>query len=179
MIGGEHDTIVSLPMYCQMGGISLNEIDYEQINIRLKPEYNDREWIRDDFFRNYQQAINTFDSITPGEDLTYHNHINFRSWVVNDEQFFEEKVRSMDKIFSAIVAISMILCFFSLSSSMTANIYDQSREISVMCSFGCKKSTLLRIFIYESLVLVVSSSIGGFIIGIFIGNLMTMQQAML
>lgn len=111
--------------------------------------------------------------------MTYHNHINFRHWIVNDQPFFDEKVKSMDKIFSAIVAISMCLCFFSLSSSMTANIFDQSKEISVMCSFGCSKRIILRVFVFESLVLVISSSIGGFVIGISIGNIMTMQQAML
>lgn len=53
LLGGDHDSIVSLPLYCQMGGISLNELEYEQINIRLKPEYNNREWIRDVFFHHY------------------------------------------------------------------------------------------------------------------------------
>jgi len=43
-----------------------------------------------------------------------------------------------------------------------------------MCSFGCTKEMLVRIFIYESLVLVVSSSLGAFIIGIFIGNMMVL-----
>ena len=67
-----------------MSGISLNEIDYEQVSIILKPEYNKVEWIRDTFFHEYSQATSYFDHITPSEDLTYHNHINFRSWIVND-----------------------------------------------------------------------------------------------
>ena len=158
-----------------MSGSSLSELDYEQVNIILKPEYNKLEWIRDVFFREYVEATSDFDKLSPSEDLTYANHINFRSWIVNDEQAFKEKMQSMDKIFSAIVVISMCLCFFSLSSSMTANIFDQSTEISVMCSFGCSKKVLLKVFIFESLVLVISSSIGGFVIGIGIGNIMTMQ----
>ena len=48
-----------------------------------------------------------------------------------------------------------------------------------MLSFGCTKNVLTKIFIYEALVLVIASSFGGFIIGIFIGNLITVQQAML
>ena len=68
----------------------------------------------------------------------------------------------------------MGLCFFSLSSGMTANIQDQNREIAIMCSLGCKKNIISRIFIYEALVLIISSSIGGFFIGLFIGNLMTL-----
>ena len=71
----------------------MNELDYDQVNIKLKKEYNDLEWIRDDFFQNYTDATSSFDHISPTEDLTYHNHINFRSWVVNDKPCFEEKVK--------------------------------------------------------------------------------------
>ena len=85
----------------------------------------------------------------------------------------------MDDIFNVIVIVCMVLCLFSLSSSMSANIFDQSREISVMRSIGFKTNFILKIFIYESLILVISSSIAGFGIGVFIGNLMTLQQAML
>jgi len=67
-----------------MSGISLNEIDYEQVSIILKPEYNKVEWIRDTFFHEYSLATSDFDHISPSEDLTYHNHINFRAWIVND-----------------------------------------------------------------------------------------------
>ena len=70
----------------------------------------------------------------------------------------------------------MGLCFFSLASSVSANIYDQSKEISVMRSCGMTTSYILRLFIYESLILVLSCSLCGFIIGISIGNLMILQQ---
>jgi ABC-type antimicrobial peptide transport system permease subunit len=73
----------------------------------------------------------------------------------------------------------MGLCFFSLSSNMSSNIFDQSREISIMLSLGFRKNMLIRLFIYEALVLVISSSLTGFGIGLFIGNLMMMQQAIL
>ena len=44
-----------------------------------------------------------------------------------------------------------------------------------MRSIGVKKTTILRIFIYEALILVISCSISGFIIGITVGNLMILQ----
>jgi len=77
----------------------------------------------------------------------------------------------MDGIFNAIVLISMSLCFFSLSSSMSSNIFDQSKEISVMRSFGVQKYQILKVYIYESLILVISCSVCGFFIGAFIGNI--------
>jgi ABC-type antimicrobial peptide transport system permease subunit len=60
---------------------------------------------------------------------------------------------------------------------MSANIYEQTQEISLMLALGMKKSMVIRLFIYEALVLVVSSSMVGFVIGVFIGNIMKLQQA--
>ena len=56
---------------------------------------------------------------------------------------------------------------------MSANIYDQTKEISVMRSFGTTKYFILKLYIYESMILVISSSLAGFGIGVFVGNLMT------
>jgi ABC-type antimicrobial peptide transport system permease subunit len=39
------------------------------------------------------------------------------------------------------------------------------------------KNQLIRLYIYEALVLVISSSLVGFLIGIFIGNIMMLQQS--
>ena len=79
-------------------------------------------------------------------------------------------------MFVIITVVAMALCFFSLSSSMSANIMEQSKEVSIMLSLGFTKSILIRLFLYEALILVVSSSLVGFAIGILIGNLMLLQQ---
>ena len=100
------------------------------------------------------------------------NIFPFYAWKQGAEEHFERKAAAMDQIFNVITLVSMGLCFFSLSSTMTANIYDQTNEISVMRAFGCTKYFLLKIFIYESLILVISSSLIGFFIGIITGNLM-------
>lgn len=41
-----------------------------------------------------------------------------------------------------------------------------------MLALGFTKAAVTRIFVYEALILVISSAIAGFFIGIFIGNLM-------
>lgn len=41
----DHDILVSLPLYCKIAGISLNEIEFEQYNIKLKPEYNNKDFL--------------------------------------------------------------------------------------------------------------------------------------
>lgn len=88
-------------------------------------------------------------------------------------------MKSLDGIFQGIMIISMILCFFSLSSSMSANIFDQAKEISIMLSLGFTRANVFRLFVYEALILVLSSSLCGFAIGLSIGSIMTVQQAML
>jgi ABC-type lipoprotein release transport system permease subunit len=178
MLTKDHDSIVSVPMYCKMSGISVNEVDYELLVIKLKPEYDNKKFL-EKIYGDLNSMFHYFENVVPDEDQTYENKLKIENWKVNFENEFEKKASTLDGIFNVIVIISMALCFFSLSSSMSANIFDQSREISVMLSFGCTKNVLTRIFIYEALVLVIASSFGGFVIGIFIGNLITLQQAML
>ena len=81
-------------------------------------------------------------------------------------------------IFNVIIAITMFICFFSLSSSMTGNLYEQVKEISVMRSIGFTKGIIIKLFIYEAFVLVVSSSFSGVIIGTFVGWGITLQRSM-
>jgi len=45
----------------------------------------------------------------------------------------------IDMIFMGAIAIMMFLCFFALSASMTANLYDQVKEIGVLRSMGFTK----------------------------------------
>ena len=46
-------------------------------------------------------------------------------------------------------------------------------------SIGVTKSMVIRIYIYEALVLVISCSICGFFIGAVTGNMMILQQALI
>lgn len=39
-------------------------------------------------------------------------------------------------IFNVVIPITMFLCFFSLSASMSANLYEQSKEIGVLRAIG-------------------------------------------
>jgi ABC-type antimicrobial peptide transport system permease subunit len=72
-----------------------------------------------------------------------------------------------------IIAITMFLCFFSLSSSMTANLYEQTKEIGVLRSIGFTKIRIIILYTYEAFILVMASSLSGIIIGIIVGWSMT------
>jgi ABC-type antimicrobial peptide transport system permease subunit len=77
-------------------------------------------------------------------------------------------------IFNIIIVITMFLCFFSLSSSMSANLYEQTKEIGVLRAIGLKKTRIILLYIYEAFILVVASSLLGIFIGTLIGFTMTM-----
>jgi len=39
-------------------------------------------------------------------------------------------------IFALVISITMFLCFFSLSASMSANLYQQTKEIGILRAVG-------------------------------------------
>lgn len=180
MIDSPHETVVSIPLYCKLAGISVSEVEFEQAVLQMKPEYNNIDFFKNEILATFERQSDAYESVAPSESIRDEYPFQLMSRILSEtKEHFENKNRSLDSIFNAIIAISMCLCLFSLSSSMTANIHDQSREISIMCSFGCTKAMIMKVFICESLVLVISSSIAAFFIGVFIGNLMTLQLAML
>ena len=66
----------------------------------------------------------------------------------------------------------MFLCFFSLSASMSANLYEQKKEVGVLRAMGVTKYRVRCLYFYESLVLVLSSCILGILIGCVVGYTM-------
>jgi len=81
-------------------------------------------------------------------------------------------------IFNVVIVITMFICFFSLSSSMTGNLYEQVKDIAIMRSLGMAKSMITKLYIYEAFVLVVASSISGVVIGTCVGYSISYQRAM-
>ncbi|EFA79184.1 DUF214 family protein [Heterostelium album PN500] len=80
--------------------------------------------------------------------------------------------------FSFTTVIAMLISFFSLMSSMFTNIFEQTKEIGILRAIGIPKSWMVRIYIYESFVLVFSSSILGVIIGSLVGWTMILQRVL-
>jgi ABC-type antimicrobial peptide transport system permease subunit len=57
---------------------------------------------------------------------------------------------------------------------MSANLYEQTKEIGVLRAIGLKKTRIILLYIYEAFILVVASSLLGIFIGTLIGFTMTM-----
>ena len=70
----------------------------------------------------------------------------------------------------------LIICFFSLMSSMTTNVLNSSKEIGVLLCMGMTRFQLYRVYVWEAFILVVSSGIVGLIVGVIVAYTMLLQQ---
>ena len=108
--------------------------------------------------------------LTHGENIKVYNY--FDTTGTN-----EQVTAILDGIFMVIIAITMFLCFFSLSSSMSANLLDQTKEIGVLRALGFTKRTIKVVYFYEALILVTASCSLGVLIGAIVGYTLVAQQA--
>ena len=77
--------------------------------------------------------------------------------------------------FNIVAAIAVVLCFFILTISFTANVRDNSWEFGVLRAIGFSVSQLIRAYIYEALCLVVAAFLCGTIIGVVIALTLVAQ----
>ena len=83
----------------------------------------------------------------------------------------------LDVIFNVIIMVTMFLCFFSLCSSMSANLLDQTKEIGILRAIGFTSSRIIFLYFYEAFILVMASCALGVMIGVIVGYTMVLQQA--
>ena len=77
--------------------------------------------------------------------------------------------------FDALIVIIMFMSFFALSSNMSANLYEQTKEIGVLRSIGFTNKRIKLLYFYEALVLVLASSTLGVMVGVTVGYTMTLE----
>jgi len=82
----------------------------------------------------------------------------------------------MNYMFLLITIVAMFMCFFSLFSSMYTNVYGQSKEMGILRAIGVTRFFIIRMYIYEAFVLVISASIVGIIVGTVIAYTLVIQQ---
>ncbi|CBZ37660.1 hypothetical protein, conserved [Leishmania donovani] len=70
----------------------------------------------------------------------------------------------------------LVICFFSLMSSMTTNVLDSSKEIGVLLCLGMSHFQVYRVYVWEAFVLVVSSGVMGLIVGLVVAYTMQLQN---
>jgi ABC-type antimicrobial peptide transport system permease subunit len=81
-------------------------------------------------------------------------------------------------IFYSVSFIVLFFCFFNLTASMTINIFAQKKEIAIMRALGMKKTHVIFVFVSEAIILILTSSIIGTVIGSLISYTMGLEWEM-
>ena len=76
-----------------------------------------------------------------------------------------------------IIAIAMFLCFFSLSATMSANIFSQAKELAILRAIGLLANDLYRVYLFEALIVVLSGAIIGITVGTLLSFTMILQYS--
>lgn len=58
---------------------------------------------------------------------------------------------------------------------MSANLYDQAKEIGVILALGCPRGRVVFLYVYEAFILVIASSILGVLVGTIAAFTMVLQ----
>ena len=142
-----------MPLYCQISGTNFDELVVKKLFISVNdPDDHD-----------------LIDEII--EDLTV--SINDERVKIEDQYSIVEAnskaLNLLDLIFYVVIGILMFLCFFSLQAAMTANLYEQTKEIGVLRSIGFTAYRISTLYFYEALLLVFASCMLGVMIGVLVG----------
>eukprot|EP01116_Phalansterium_solitarium_P009244 TRINITY_DN23310_c0_g1_i1.p1 TRINITY_DN23310_c0_g1~~TRINITY_DN23310_c0_g1_i1.p1 ORF type:complete len:1055 (+),score=403.59 TRINITY_DN23310_c0_g1_i1:200-3364(+) len=160
------DGLVSLASYVRLanGSVpSVERIPMSAFIIQLKDDASD-----DDV-----------DQVKQGLEAIFSGQTGVSFWDYRDQTDSLDTATSiLGYFFDFTTIVAMLVSFFSLNSSMYSNIFEQTKEISVLRSLGLTKFAMYRIYIYEALVLVLGSSFLGICIGTCVSYSMVLQQAL-
>lgn len=167
----DSDFLVNIPSFLHFYGPhkSLNETRWSNLFIKFKYDGGTEE---------YKQATRNFvadckDTFNPQQS----NSIGFENQY-DDNDVMEQVETILDITFSVIIVITMLLCLFSLASSMSANLLDQTKEIGILRAMGFTKTRIKVLYFYEAFILVIASSLLGVMIGCTVAFTMVLQQVM-
>lgn len=79
-------------------------------------------------------------------------------------------------LFTTVVTLCM--CFFSLVSSMYTNVFEQAKEIGILRALGMRRFMLVRVYIYEAFVMIISASLLGIAVGVVVAYTMSAQRSL-
>ena len=74
------------------------------------------------------------------------------------QESFIQLLTIVDFFFVSITLVGLMLCFFSLVSSMISNITEQAQDIAIIRSMGLSKRDVVKVYVYEAFILVVASA---------------------
>jgi ABC-type antimicrobial peptide transport system permease subunit len=158
------EVLLSLPSAARHTGVpylSCNVLSINSVFLRM-PSPGDYERV-EAFLRHWLAA----------------RHIGYS---IHDITSAVKDIRTVETIFTAFFVVTqvviMLICFFSLMSSMTANVLDSSKEIGVLLCLGMSRVQVYRVYVWEAFLLVVSSGSLGLLVGMALAETMLLQSTL-
>ena len=96
----------------------------------------------------------------------------------DNSETIDQVSKLINTVFNIIIAITMFLCFFALSSNMVANLMEAKKEVAVLRATGFTKCRVRLLFFYEALIMVFASCLLGVCIGALVSYTMCLQQTL-
>lgn len=162
--GNSNQMLISLPLLRKLLAININYpyFPFEKLIVKLKePENSD----------HISQAKVKMEEGTQGKQTSIYD-------ATDTEGSFGDAKQILDVVFNVIIASVMFLCFFSLSSSMTANMIEQRKEIGVLRAIGMRKARIYFLYMYECFILIFTGCMTGIMIGTLIGWTIMLQRVL-
>jgi len=160
------DVLVSLPTYMRLVGdrvANYAQIPIDKLMIKVK---GDSKELR-------ARVVDKFNQL--GSD----NNYNMRVWDFSTtEKTLESNQSTLTLVFNFVEILVMILTMFSLITSMTTNILEQTKEIAVLRAVGMTKFKVNMLYVSEAFILVMASAFFGIIIGTVVAWTLSIQQVL-
>jgi len=162
------DALVSFPTFVMLSGGAIESVEDIPMDICL---LQFKDGITDDEINEIESQV--------GAVIASHQDSTARIWdyrraIANSQ--IANTVLSYFFIFAIVIA--MIICFFSLMSSMFSNINAQVKEIGILRILGISKEWIYRMYILEAVIIILSSSCLGIIIGVVVGYTMRISRSL-
>ena len=110
-------------------------------------------------------------------DLKQSTYPNMKIWDFRDsDSSLKSNESVLNIIFYAVEIMVIILSLFSLTTSMTTNIMEQTKEIAVLKAIGLRKLIINMLYVAEAFILVFSSALFGILIGTLVGYIFSVQR---
>ena len=156
--------MVSVPTYMDLGRKGIKT--YQDVPFK---------WIMVDV-KNSSSAANVSAIIRSYSDTKGYGWNIWSYYEFNEK--LSQNTSAINIIFIVMQVVAMLFCYFSLITTMTANIYEQTKEIAILRAVGLTKRRIIFIYISEAFVLVFASSFAGVAIGTIIGYTMVKQNTL-
>lgn len=158
-----------------MGGVLISQVTYIEIMDIPPVPYLDKVFIK---LRENTKSVTNYviNQINDNYQKDYNYElVNLQSMITQQQGSFFV----LDTLFTLIAMTTVFICIFGLLSSSYSTIIERKKEIGIVRTLGLKGKDINRLFIIESLIIMISSGVIGTLVGWFTAWLVTSNLTLL